>query len=97
MLNWLSLPHYFAAQRSRRAPGRLLNRLVNTGSIGEWIASRIFDVELESAANVAGCDGHFTTGALAGRTVNVKASGRCQKLTEFHHSPDVQPLALDER
>jgi hypothetical protein len=52
--------------------GRLLNRPVNTGSIGEWIAARIFDVELESAANVAGYDGHFTTGALAGRTVNAK-------------------------
>jgi hypothetical protein len=53
--------------------GRLLNRPVNTGSIGEWIAARIFDIELEAAAKVAGYDGHFTTGALAGRTVNVKA------------------------
>ena len=34
---------------------------MNTGSIGEWIAARIFDIELETAANVAGYDGHFTT------------------------------------
>lgn len=53
--------------------GRLLSRPVNTGSIGEWIAARIFDIELEAAANVAGYDGHFNAGALAGRTVNVKA------------------------
>ncbi|WP_102144583.1 DUF6998 domain-containing protein [Mycobacterium hubeiense] len=53
--------------------GRLVDRPVNTGSIGEWIAARIFDVELETAANIAGYDGHFTTGALAGQTVNVKA------------------------
>jgi hypothetical protein len=52
--------------------GRLLNRPVNTGSTGEWIAARIFEIELEAAANVAGYDGHFITGTLAGRTVNVK-------------------------
>ena len=28
--------------------GRLLDRPVNTGSIGEWVAARIFDVELET-------------------------------------------------
>ena len=53
--------------------GRLLDRPVNTGSIGEWIAARIFDVELETAANTAGYDGRFTAGGLAGRTVNIKA------------------------
>lgn len=40
---------------------------VNAGSIGEWIAAQMFDIELETAANVAGYDGHFTTGILAGR------------------------------
>jgi hypothetical protein len=50
--------------------GRLLDRPVKTGSIGEWIAARIFDVELETAANTAGYDGRFTTAGLAGRTVN---------------------------
>lgn len=53
--------------------GALLDRPVNTGSIGEWIAAQIFDINLEAAANVAGYDGHFNTGPLAGRTVNVKA------------------------
>jgi hypothetical protein len=56
--------------------GRLLDRPVTTGHIGEWIAARIFDIELEAAANIAGYDGHFTTGALAGQTVNVKAYGK---------------------
>jgi hypothetical protein len=36
--------------------GRLLDRPVNTGSVGEWIAARIFDIELETAANTAGYD-----------------------------------------
>jgi hypothetical protein len=53
--------------------GRLLDRPVNTRSIGDWIAARIFDIELETAANTAGYDGRFTTGGLTGRTVNIKA------------------------
>ena len=52
--------------------GRLRDRPVNTGSIGEWIAARIFDIELQTAANTAGYDGRFTTGG-AGRAVNIKA------------------------
>jgi hypothetical protein len=60
--------------------GRLLDRPVNPGNIGEWIAARIFDVELEAAANAPGYDGHFTTGALAGQTVNVKAYGMNERM-----------------
>jgi hypothetical protein len=66
--------------------GRLLDRPVNTGSIGEWIAARIFDIELEAAANVAGYDGHFTTGVLAGRTVNVKAYTRHESILDINPS-----------
>jgi hypothetical protein len=56
--------------------GRLVDRPASPGHIGEWIAARIFDIELEAAANAAGYDGHFTTGELAGRTVNVKTYGK---------------------
>jgi len=68
--------------------GRLLGRPVNTGSIGEWIAARIFDIELETVANVAGYDGKFTTGALAGRTVNVKAYTRHEGMLDI--TPNAQ-------
>ena len=34
--------------------GRLLDRPVNTGSIGEWIAARIFDIELETPRSPPG-------------------------------------------
>jgi hypothetical protein len=37
--------------------GQLLDRPANTGHIGEWIAARIFDIQLETAANAAGIDG----------------------------------------
>jgi hypothetical protein len=68
-------------------PGRLLDRPATTGHIGEWIAARIFDIELETAANSAGCDGRFTTGAVAGQTVNVKA------YTRYESSLDINPNA----
>lgn len=67
--------------------GRLIDRPVHTGSIGEWIAARIFDIELEVAANAAGFDGRFTTGDLAGRTVNVKAYTKQDRIL------DVNPVA----
>ena len=64
--------------------GRLLGRPALTGHIGEWIASRVFDVELEQAANASGYDGHFTTGELSGRTVNVKAYGKREGLLDVN-------------
>jgi hypothetical protein len=64
--------------------GRLLDRPVNTGSIGEWIAARIFDIELETAANVAGYDGPFTRGELAGRTVNIKAYTKHERMLDIN-------------
>jgi hypothetical protein len=66
--------------------GRLLDWPLDTGSIGEWIGARIFDIELEAAANVAGYDGHFTTGVLAGRTVNVKAYARRESMLDINPS-----------
>ena len=44
----------------------LLERPTGTGWMGEWIAARVFDIELEPSANAAGYDGQFTIGALAG-------------------------------
>ena len=63
--------------------GRLLDRPATTGHIGEWIAARIFDIELELAANAAGIDGRFTPGLLAGRTVNVKTYGKQEGLLDM--------------
>lgn len=64
--------------------GLVLNRPVNTGSIGEWIAARIFDIKLEAAANTAGYDGRFMTGAIAGRTVNVKAYTKQENILDIN-------------
>ncbi|MEZ0340390.1 hypothetical protein ACAG25_10455 [Mycobacterium sp. pV006] len=83
----LELAELAALLRERNALdarlGRLLNRPASTGHIGEWIASRIFDIKLETAANAAGIDGHFTVGPLAGRTVNVKTYGKQEGLLDM--------------
>ena len=54
----------------------LLERPAQNGHMGKWIAGRVFDIELESAANAAGYDGKFTTGPLRGKTVNIKTYAR---------------------
>lgn len=50
------------------------------GHVGEYIASRIFGIELEKSAVSKGVDGHFTGGPLAGKTVNVKWSAKHEGL-----------------
>ena len=52
--------------------GRLINRPMTAGHAGEWIASRIFNIELEPSAVAKAIDGRFRTGPLAGKSVNVK-------------------------
>lgn len=51
---------------------RLIQRPMTSGHLGEWIAAQVFDIELEVSAVAAGIDGHFRSGPLQGRTVNVK-------------------------
>jgi hypothetical protein len=50
----------------------IINRPMTSGHLGEWIAARIFDIQLERAATAPAVDGRFTQGNLAGKTVNVK-------------------------
>jgi len=50
----------------------IMRRPMTSGHLGEWIASQIFDIELERSAVAAGIDGRFRSGPLQGQTVNVK-------------------------
>ncbi|WP_459093147.1 hypothetical protein [Homoserinimonas sp. A520] len=50
----------------------VIGRPMTSGHLGEWVASRVFDIELEKAANAKGIDGRFRSGPLAGQTVNLK-------------------------
>ena len=66
---------------------RLLDRPAHPGHIGEWIAARVFDIELEAAANAPAVDGRFASGPLAGRTVNVKFYSVDDGLLDMTRSP----------
>ena len=44
----------------------ITGRLMTSGHLGEWIASRVFDIELEPSAAAAAIDGRFRSGAFRG-------------------------------
>lgn len=50
----------------------LINRPALIGHLGEYIASKIFSIDLEVSAVSKGLDGRFRTGPLIGKSVNVK-------------------------
>lgn len=51
---------------------KIISRPMTAGHLGEWLAAKIFGIELEPTAVTAAFDGRFTSGHLQGRTVNVK-------------------------
>ena len=51
---------------------QLIGRPAHAGHIGEYIAAAIFDIALHESANHPGSDGVFSSGVLAGKTVNIK-------------------------
>ena len=58
------------------AISKLIGRPAIPGHIGEFIASKIFKISLETSANKEGVDGTLTEGPLAGKTVNIKLYGK---------------------
>ena len=51
--------------------------------IGEFIASRIFGIRLETSASAKGIDGVFSGGPLKGKTVNVKLYGKQEGILDI--------------
>ncbi|WP_152366101.1 hypothetical protein [Microlunatus speluncae] len=52
--------------------GRLIDRPMTSGHAGEWIAARIFDIDLNENAAAKAIDGQFRSEALANKSVNIK-------------------------
>lgn len=50
----------------------IIDRPMTSGHLGEWIAAQIFEIDLSPAANAPAIDGYFTSGDLAGKSVDVK-------------------------
>lgn len=67
----------------------LIRRPAAIGHIGEYIASRIFNIDLEESASHKGSDGYFQDGDLKGRSVNIKWYAMRQGLLDIN--PDGLP------
>ncbi len=55
---------------------RVVGRPALAPHICEYIASEVFDIELEHSATEAECDGRFCSGPLTGKTVSIKHYGK---------------------
>jgi hypothetical protein len=51
---------------------RIINRPAVAGHLGEWLASQLFDIDLEPRDSAEAFDGRFASGPLATRTVNIE-------------------------
>jgi hypothetical protein len=54
------------------AIAELIGRPSLPGNIGEFVTARVFAIQLMASGAHPGFDGMFTTGSLAGRTVNIR-------------------------
>lgn len=65
----------------------ITGRPLVAGHLGEWIASEIFDIELEASAVAKAIDGRFRSGPLVGLTVNVKWYGKLEGILDMSEDP----------
>jgi len=69
-----------------REIAKIVGRPALTGHIGEYIAARVFGIELHRSASAKGSDGVFKTGPLVGKTVNVKWYASSDNLLDLNPS-----------
>lgn len=50
----------------------IVDRPAQLGHVGEYIGSKIFNIELSATAVQKAIDGHFSDGPLEGKSVNIK-------------------------
>ena len=69
---------------------QIIGRPAQIGHVGEFIASKLFDIRLEHSAVAKGIDGVFQSGPLQGKSVNIKYYGKREGLL------DINPGAIAE-
>jgi hypothetical protein len=88
-----SLAEVAALLRERNAVdarlAHIIGRPPEKGHLSEWIAAQIFDIDLETSASHKAIDGQFRSGALAGRTVNIKWLLKREGGLDLTESPDL--------
>lgn len=72
----------------------VLGRPASPGNLGEFIASRIFDIELAKSGVNPGHDGVFLSGPFAGASVNVKLYSEDAGLLDISSHPADYYLVL---
>lgn len=61
----------------------IIGRPAIIGHVGEFIASRIFNIQLEESASAKGKDGYFQDGKLKGKSVNIKFYTKNDRLLDI--------------
>jgi len=61
----------------------IINRPCQRGHLGEFIASKIFNIGLAYSATTKGNDGIFLDGPLSGKTVNIKFYGKQEGILDI--------------
>ena len=69
---------------------QIIDRPAEKGHVGEYIASELFDIDLEENATNPGYDGRFRGGPLSGKSVNIKWYAKREGLLDINesHLPD---------
>jgi len=62
---------------------RIIGRPSLAGHIGEYVASKIFKIRLETSAAAKGIDGVFVEGPLKEKTVNIKLYGKQEGILDI--------------
>lgn len=62
---------------------KILGRPFIIGHVGEYIASQIFDITLNTSASAKSHDGYFNRGAIKGSTVNIKYYSRKSSILDL--------------
>lgn len=85
------LVHLADLIRTRNAAAKsiatFVNRPATIGELGEFIASRVFDIQPDPTGAAKGISGHFTAGKVRGKNVSVKWYGRHEGLLAIKEDP----------
>jgi hypothetical protein len=69
------------------AIAELIGRPSSPCNIGEFVAARVFAIQLMTSGSHPGYDGVFTAGPLAGKTVNIKTYSRHESVLDISPHP----------
>lgn len=63
---------------------KIIGRPAEKGHVREFIASVLFDIELNHSATKKGSDGFFRNGTLVGKSVNIKFYGKLEGFLDIN-------------